>query len=88
MDAIYAVLGAQASVGGAPAEGDPRIKEVALQVDNPSTALMALHGALVDGGLDQMRVLVLLHMGNDPPMTLMSPGDSDPAHNMAKIRRP
>jgi hypothetical protein len=27
-------------------------------------------------------------MGNDPPMTLMSPGDPDPAHNMAKIRRP
>jgi hypothetical protein len=88
MDALYAVLGGQASATEQDAETGqmPRVREVSLELENPSVALMALHGALVDEGLDKMRLLVLLHMGNDAPIALLTPPEHDHPANMARPR--
>lgn len=77
VDAIYAVLGSSAVdldavVGEAPA----RLRELVIQAENQGSAILALHGAFLDEGLQDARVLITLQVRDEAPMTLIAPAES------------
>lgn len=77
VDAIYAVLGPGAlDVDAVSGEAPARMRELAVRAENPGSAILALHGAFLDEGLQDARVLITLQVREEAPMTLIAPAES------------